>query len=166
MRAEIVDGASTTPGIVELPARETAVVHIEGATVDLPRLFAEAFELSARAISTSGARIAGPPYGRYYEFGARIRAEAGFPFAGTVAPTERVSISTLPAGRAVTITHVGSYETLGETWQRGQTYLSAQGLTATGAPWECYLTGPDDPGPPVTEVFWPVRAATPAMSHG
>jgi hypothetical protein len=23
--------------------------------------------------------------------------------------------------------------------------------------WEAYLTGPDDPGPPVTKIFWPIR---------
>jgi effector-binding domain-containing protein len=157
MRAEIAGGAGTTPRIVELPARQTAVVHLEGTTADLPRLFAEAFELSARAIEEAGAEIAGAPFGRYFEFGARIRAEAGFSYTGTVDPTDRVSLSSLPGGRAVTLTHAGRYEELGTAWQRGQAWLSGQSLTATGAPWECYLTGPEDPGPPITEIFWPVR---------
>jgi effector-binding domain-containing protein len=162
----MVDGAGSMPRLVELPPRPTAVVQIQGASADLPRLFAEAFELSARAIAASGAKVAGEPYGRYFEFGARISAEAGFPFVGKLEPTGRVSLSTLPGGQAVTMTHVGPYEGLGETWQRGQLWLSGHDLTVTGAPWECYLTGRDDPGPPVTEVFWPVRPTTSSPSHG
>ena len=157
MGAQIARETGTTPRTIELPVRQTAVVHLEGTTADLPRLFAEAFELSARAIEEAGAKIAGAPFGRYFEFGARIRAEAGFPYTGTVEPTDRVSLSSLPGGRAVTLTHAGSYEELGTAWQRGQAWLSGQGLTATGAPWECYLTGPEDPGPPITDIFWPVR---------
>jgi effector-binding domain-containing protein len=35
-------------------------------------------------------------------------------------------------------------------------FAREHGLTPTGPGWECYLTGPDEPGPPVTEIFWPV----------
>jgi hypothetical protein len=30
-------------------------------------------------------------------------------------------------------------------------------LETAAAPWEAYLTGPEDPGPPITEIFFPVR---------
>ena len=54
------------------------------------------------------------------------------------------------------VRHVGPYEELGRAWERGTGYLQAQGLTPTGPAWECYLTGPDDPGVPITEIFWPL----------
>lgn len=149
--------SDATPRIVELPERQTAIVRIEGAAADLPRLFGEAFTLTARAIEGANAQIGGEPFARYAGFGERISAEVGFPFVGTVEPTARVVVSKLPGGRAVTMTHTGPYDELGAAWERGQAWLSEQGLTLTSAPWECYLTGPDEPGPAVTRIYWPVR---------
>jgi effector-binding domain-containing protein len=145
-----------TPKIVELPQRQTAVVRIEGTTVEMPKLFGEAFALTAQAIQGARAQFAGEPFGRYFGFGERVTAEVGFPFTGTLQPTEPVYVSTLPGGRAVTTTHVGPYEELGVAWERAQAWMSEQGLTMAGPPWECYLTGPDHEGPHVTEIFWPI----------
>ncbi len=157
MAEQIATRPGTAPRIVELHERPAAVVRIEGPASDLPALFQEAFALAAAAIQGSGAAFAGEPFGRYEAFGERISAEAGFPFAGTVQPTGRVYVTSLPAGRAVTMRHVGPYEQLGEAWGRGQAWIGAEGLTVAGPPWECYLTGPEDPGPTITEIFWPVR---------
>ncbi|HEX9551029.1 MAG TPA: GyrI-like domain-containing protein [Candidatus Limnocylindrales bacterium] len=147
---------ATTPEIVELPERHAAVVGIDGRLDELPRLMGEAFGLSAETIGESGAVIAGPPFARYYGFGERIQAEAGFPFSGTLVPTDRVRETILPGGRLVTTTHVGSYEELTQAWDRAAAWMREHALTSTGAPWECYLTGPDEPGPPITEIFWPL----------
>jgi len=147
---------ATTPEIVELPERHAAVVGIDGRVDELPRLMGEAFGLSAETIGESGAVIAGPPFARYYGFGERIQAEAGFPFSGTLVPTDRVRETILPGGRLVTTTHVGSYEELTQAWDRAAAWMREHALTSTGAPWECYLTGPDEPGPPITEIFWPL----------
>lgn len=146
-----------TPHIVELPERQAAVVRIEGTAAELPALMGEAFALTSRAIQASGAEFSGEPFARYHSFGARISADAGFPFRGTLQQTERVSVTTLPGGRAVTTRHVGPYDDLEVAWDRGQAFIGEHGLLQSGTPWECYLTGPDEPGPPVTEVFWPVR---------
>jgi len=146
-----------TPHIVELPERQAAVIRIEGTTADLPALMGEAFELTSKAIEASGAEFAGEPFARYDALGERISAEAGFPYRGTLRQTERVYKSTLPGGRAVTTRHVGPYENLDVAWDRGQAWIREQGLTMTGTPWECYLTDPSEPGPPVTEIYWPVR---------
>jgi effector-binding domain-containing protein len=146
-----------TPGIVELPERQVAIVRIDGTTAELPGLIGDAFNLTSRAISNSGAAFAGPPFARYYTFGERISAEAGFPFTGTLDETDRVRISSLPGGRAVTTTHAGAYEAIGEAWDRARAWLGEHDLAPAGAPWECYLTGPDEPGPPITEIYFPVR---------
>ena len=34
---------------------------------------------------------------------------------------------------------------------------TAASMTASGPAWESYLTGPDEPGPPVTEMSFPIR---------
>jgi effector-binding domain-containing protein len=146
-----------TPEIVELPARSAAVVRIEGPVTDMPRLMGEAFDLTMKAITASGASYAGHPFARYVAFGPQIEAEVGFPFSGTVTPTERVYVIELPGGRTVTTTHVGPYDKIGEAWERVQTWMKEHDLETAAAPWEAYLTGPEDPGPPITEIFFPVR---------
>jgi effector-binding domain-containing protein len=142
--------------LVELPARRAAVVRIEGAATDLPRLMGGAFEATAAAIGAAGAEFAGPPFARYHAFGAGITADAGFPFVGELEPSGDVVIVELPAGRAVTTRHVGSYDTIAAAWDRANAWMRDHGLVPTGAPWEGYLTGPEDPGPPVTEIVFPV----------
>jgi effector-binding domain-containing protein len=149
---------ATTPRVVVLPERSAAVVRIEGPVAELPRLIGEAFGLTEAAIRRSAATISGPPFTRYHSFSpARITGEAGFPFEGVLEAEDRVHVTLLPGGRVVTATHVGPYDEIAGAWERGQAWIGEQGLTITGPAWECYLTDPSEPGPPVTEICWPVR---------
>ena len=150
--------AAVTPEIVEHPERTAAVVRIEGRVDELPKLMGEAFHLTEQAIGESRAVVAGPPFARYLEFGERVIAEVGFPFEGTLVRTDRVREVMLPSGPLVTTTHVGPYDRLGETWERTTAWMGEHELVTAGPGWECYLTGPDESGPPVTEIFWPIRS--------
>jgi effector-binding domain-containing protein len=147
---------AVTPEIVELVERPAAVVGIEGRVNEWQGLLGEAFAVTAQAIGASGAVVAGPPFTRYHGFGERVQAEAGFPFAGPLAETDRVRRIMLPGGRAVTTTHVGPYDEIGATWERVTAWMGEHELVANGPAWESYLTGPDEPGQPVTEIFWPI----------
>ena len=156
---DLVEGRPDTSievSLCELPPKHAAVVRISGSVQDLPALMGRAFSVTSRAITSAGARCAGHPFARYTAFGERIEAMVGFPFVGDVPATEGVEITELPGGRAATIRHIGPYSEIGSAWERGTAYLKDHGLTPTGPPWECYLTGPEDPGPPITEVFWPL----------
>ena len=155
--AHVIESPAVAPEIVELEGRQAAVVRLSGSPSSLPALMREAFELTMGQIAASGAQVAGPPFSRYHGFGDPIDAEAGFPYIGTLAETERVYAIRLPAGRAVLATHVGSYEGIGEAWSRVDAWIHEHGLVQTSAPWEAYLTGPDDPGQPVTQIVFPVR---------
>ena len=84
-------------------------------------------------------------------------AEVGFPFTGALDPTDRVHRVDLPEGRAVIATHIGSYQTLADTWHRTEAWMRERGLEVGGAGWESYLTAPEDPGPPVTQIVFPLR---------
>jgi effector-binding domain-containing protein len=148
---------ATTPEIVTLVERPAAVVLVDATREEFPKKIGEAFALSARVIAVSGAVIAGHPFARYLGFGERIRAEVGFPYAGTLVPTEAARIALLPGGRAVTTTHVGSYDELAGAWDGASAWMKERGLECAGPPWEAYATGPDEPGPPVTQIFWPIR---------
>ena len=147
-----------TVSVVELSPMSAAVVRISGPVEQMPRLFGEAFAATAGAIEASHGRIAGPPFGRYLGFGRRVQAEVGFPFIGRVVETDRVYRTDLPGGPAVTTTHTGSYETIGVAWDAARAWIDEHGLEVTGPPWEAYLTGPEDPGSPVTQIYWPIAS--------
>ena len=140
----------------EIAPRRAAIVRIHGEASELPALMGSAFGVTAEAIMSAGAAFAGPPFARYLSMGAPFEAEVGFPFAGEVRPDGPVEIVELPGGPVVRTRHVGSYETIGLAWDRAAAWMREHELTITGAPWECYLTGPEEPGDPITEIVWPV----------
>jgi effector-binding domain-containing protein len=148
--------ALATPEIVELVARPAAIVRVDATLAEFPGALGAAFRDTANAILQGGAVIAGHPFARYLSFRDRIVAEVGFPFAGSIRPEEPVQVLVMPGGRAVKTLHVGSYDTIGMTWERAQTWMREQGLEQAGPAWECYLNGPDEPEPTMTEVFWPI----------
>jgi AraC family transcriptional regulator len=110
-----------------------------------------------------GIALAGQPLTRYLEWGpGLLTIEAGFPVAAHPidAPSAAdVRADTLPGGFVATATHAGSYDKLADAHAAIQQWIEAEGLTAAGAPWECYVTDPADYPDPQdwkTEVFWPL----------
>ncbi len=146
-----------TPEVVQLEPRSAAVVRIAGKASELPALLGEAFEVTMQQIAASGAQVAGPPFARYLGFGEQVEAEVGFPYIGTLIPTDRVRETSLPGGRAVLVTHVAPYDEIATAWERVTGWIGEQGLMQASPPWESYLTGPGDPGAPVTQIVFPIR---------
>ena len=104
---QTIDPSAVTIAIAMVEPRHAAVVHVVGRTEQLKTLLSEAFEATMQQVAASGAQIAGPPFARYLAFGDQVEAEAGFPYVGTLVPTERVHDAILPGGRAALTTHVG-----------------------------------------------------------
>jgi effector-binding domain-containing protein len=146
-----------SPAIVELVRQETAIMHVSGPTAELPALLGRAFRVTMDQIAVSGGRVVGPPFARYLEFGARVEVDAGFPCTGPIVETELVHAAFLPGGRAVQGTVVGPYEEIGAAWSEVQAWITQHELVPTSPPWESYLSGPGDPGRPVTQIVFPVR---------
>ena len=66
----------------------------------------------------------------------------------------------LPAGTVATVTHMGPYDTLPQTWASLAEWIGSQGLQPAGAPWEVYVTDPGaepDQSKWRTDIFFPVR---------
>jgi AraC family transcriptional regulator len=110
----------------------------------------------------NGIALAGQPFTRYLEWGpGLLTIEAGLPVgahAGEASEGE-IRAETLPGGFVATTVHTGSYDKLTEAHAAVQQWIEAQGLTAAGAPWECYVTDPADYPDPKdwkTEIFWPL----------
>lgn len=110
----------------------------------------------------NGIALAGQPLTRYLEWGPGLwTIEAGMPVTAhpQAASDADVRADTLPGGFAATTTHAGSYDKLTEAHAAVQQWIAAEGLTAAGAPWECYVTDPADYPDQKdwkTEIFWPL----------
>jgi effector-binding domain-containing protein len=107
------------------------------------------------AISASGGAPLGGAFGRYTPQGDEVEIEAGFTVAGPVTPSGRVESSELPGGEAAVCLHVGPYDQVAAAYEAVVSWMSANGRTPAGAPWEVYLTPPEEQ-PPKTEVVFPL----------
>lgn len=118
----------------------------------LPKVFGYATE--------SGATMAGPPYGRYLDFGEDgVSLEAGLPVAPGAIGKGDIKLGALPAGPAASTIHTGPYDGLGAAHEALQAWVGSNGASPGGAPWEVYLTDPGevpDPADWKTQVFLPI----------
>ena len=112
-------------------------------------------------IRQSGHEPAGMPFAIYHSMdGDAIDLECGLPVASPMEGAGRVQASELPAGTVATVTHVGPYDALRQTWAALTEWMGSQGLQPAGAPWEVYVTDPGaepDQSKWRTDIFFPVR---------
>lgn len=140
--------------LTDLPRQPAAVVRARVALRDLPEFFGRAFGEVLAVVGEQGLAPAGPPFGRFVTSGDDFQVTAGFPLDRPVTPAGRVAPDELPGGTAATTIHTGSYDGVGAAYRATTDWLAGHGFTASGAPWECYLDGPDVPLPR-TQVFVP-----------
>ena len=112
-------------------------------------------------IQQSGQQPAGMPFAIYHSMdGNNVDLECGMPVASPIAGTDRVRAGELPAGTVATVTHMGPYDNLPQTWSALMEWMGPQGLQPAGAPWEVYVTDPGqvaDQSKWRTDIFFPVR---------
>ena len=133
--------------LVELTEQHTAIVRDRVPHDGIADFLGRAFGSVMGAVAAGGRQVVGPPFARYRpvpDVGCEI--EAGFPVD---APVEGpgVEAGRLPGGPAAQVIHRGSCDSVATTWHRAEAWMAQRGHTATEAPWESYLDGPDVPEP-------------------
>ena len=112
-------------------------------------------------IQQGGQAPAGMPFAIYHSMdGNAVELECGMPVGSQMDGTTRVQPGELPCGTMATVTHMGPYEGLPNTWAALTEWMRSQGHEAAGAPWEVYVTDPGteaDQSKWRTDIFFPVR---------
>jgi effector-binding domain-containing protein len=144
--------------IVELQKQPTAVIREQVAMNALPEFFGRAFAAVSAAMESQNVQPAGPPFALYRGMPTEtVDVEAGFPVSTTIAALNGVQAGLLPACGAVQAMHVGSYDTLGTTYEAVKQRMREEELEASDDMWEYYLSDPStDPATWRTLVVWPV----------
>ena len=147
------------PSIVTLDPADVAVVREVVAMDALPAFYDRAYHEVMNAVQEQGATVIGPPVGMYFGMPTdTVDVAAGFPTATPLQSAGAVSAQRLPGGRAVQVLHIGSYESMQQTYGALMRWVQEQGLALGPLMWETYLTEPDDEdqGSMQTLITWPL----------
>ncbi|MBU6374205.1 MAG: SRPBCC family protein [Alphaproteobacteria bacterium] len=152
--------------IVKTPPVDFAY-HDAEAPLDPPQMLAAeraSFAFVRDFLTKNAMRQAGPPIAEtlaWDEGGRKYGFRAGYAYAGPPpAVAVGVRLGKSPAGTVAKTIHVGSYETLPETYLKLQAYVRAHRYVIAGAPWQVYLDADpgQEPAAPRTEISIPIAA--------
>jgi effector-binding domain-containing protein len=150
------DVEQETPELVEMPRRTTAVIKGEVPMEQLPEFFDRSFGRLSATLAAQGIEPRSAALALYRGAPTDVaRLEVGFVTEDPVEVDDDVVPGRLPRGRVARTVHQGSYEGLGQAWDRLATWVADQGLTAGEVMWEVYLIEPSpdmDPAELLTEL--------------
>ncbi|MGH3311664.1 MAG: GyrI-like domain-containing protein [Streptomyces sp.] len=149
---------SSEPELAEVDQVTTAVVRGVVPMAELPGFFDGAFRRLPETIIAQQAAILSPAFALYNAPpGETADLEVGFVTDRPVRAEGDVVAGTRPATRVARMTHSGTFDGLGASWERLKSWIEAQGLTPGPVLWEVYVTQPTpdmDPGDLRTELNW------------
>lgn len=145
---------------MHLDPATTAVVRGVVPMAGLRDFFDASFGVLARVVEAQRITTLSPAFGLYHGSpGETLDLEVGFVTDRTVRPEAGAVAGSLPGGRVARLTHFGSFDGLGSSWERLRSWIRARGLSAGEDRWETYVTRPSpdmDPRDLRTELNWPV----------
>jgi effector-binding domain-containing protein len=146
------------PEIIELPTVDTAVIHGVVAMTELADFFDRSFSTLTTVLADQGIAMTSAAFARYHGPPTdTFDLEAGFATDRPVQPEGPVTAGTLGGGRVARAIHTGSYDQLGSSWGRLQSWIESRGLVPGSDLWEVYVTKPSpdmDPAELITELNW------------
>jgi effector-binding domain-containing protein len=152
--------AAAEPELLSLDPATTAVIRGTVPAAGLRDFFDNSFRTLGQVLGAQRVNVRGPAFALFRGVPAgTFDLEVGFVTDRPVQPANGVVAGSLPGGRAVRLTHFGSFDGLGSSWERLSSWMSAQGLPAGPERWEVYVTQPApdmDPRDLRTDLIWPL----------
>lgn len=118
------------------------------------------------ALKKQNLNQAGAPFAVYHKVttnpdgSMHFVIQAGIPVDKAGKTDGRVKYWETPAGNVVKAWHYGSYESTAQTHELMHNWITKNGKTIDGAPWEVYVTDPGnepDQSKWLTEIYYPVK---------
>jgi DNA-binding transcriptional MerR regulator len=143
------------------PLRGLAVREVVPSTQSIGELIGDALG----GVFGAGLQLTAGPVAIYHDIEfdpEHIDVEVVCPvggYEGEPLPTpggRKLAMETVAGGLAAVVVHVGPYEELAGAYQAIGAWIEDHGYRFAGPAQETYLTGPDEPGPPVTEIRVPI----------
>lgn len=133
-----------TPQIVQTEAQLIAAIHLTIPGADMPKVMGPGFNELQHTLEHQHIT----PTGRWLNHHFRMPRdtfdfEIALPVDDTVAATERVKMSQLPATKALRTVYHGGYEGLGNAWGELIAWAKANDHKFSGEFWEQYTVGPE-----------------------
>lgn len=158
----VTESAAGEPTLVTVEPATTAVVRGIVSPEELRDFFDRSFRVLGEALTNQQVEITGAAFSRYTgEFDEEpIDLEVGFTTNRPIDADGSAEAGELPGGRVARLVHCGSFDGLGESWQRLADWIGAADLVPGEDRWEVYLTEPSpemDPSLLRAELNWTIR---------
>ena len=145
------------PVVSDAPLRHVLYQHFVVTEGQIGPTVQRSFAALYQRIGQSGVTPAGPPFAIYNTVAPPFDMFVCAPVASPTAPSDEFRFMEMPASRVVSLLHVGPYEQIERAYDVVEAYIRENGLTATGAPRETYLSPPNTPAAEIhTIIEWPI----------
>ncbi|HUA62931.1 MAG TPA: GyrI-like domain-containing protein [Verrucomicrobiae bacterium] len=140
--------------MIDARPRPLAVVRVTTVLANWPREFVEHLNKVYTAIKGGRVRLHGQNVMVYHpRHDGQVDIECGVETDGPFDAAGDVVYSQTPAGRAVTVVHIGPYSLLGKSHGAIAEWSRAHGHMLDGTCWEIYGDWEEDPARLRTDIF-------------
>jgi len=169
---------TTLDRITTVGRQESHIAPIELRFVPVQTLVSERLSVAPAALGTAiggaigatrallarhGAQPTGMPITMYHAIAPEddlLPIEVGWPVAMPLPVEGRIGIGTLGGVTVARTVYRGPYDTIAEAFAAVAGWIQQHGHETAGAPWETYLTSPNeetDSAATLTDICWPIR---------
>lgn len=148
-------------GIKEVKSTYAMTYRIKCTMEEISEAMGPAFGEIMQVISSNGAQVIGAPFSIWYEWeDEMMEFDNAIPINKKINGTDKVLPIKTYQGKVAHVSHMGEYSTTHLSWEILESYLKDNNLEKNGAPYEVYVTDPQnvpDPSKWITELYWPIK---------
>jgi effector-binding domain-containing protein len=150
---------NTVCEIKERAATPVMSVRTRCPVTQLPQVLGKTYEKITTYLARIGAQAVYAPFVVYYNMDMDdLDIEAGFPTVAELSGEGEIRAGELPAGKALTATYTGPYETMQAAYEDIEAWAREHNLQRSGVVYEFYHNDPTTTPPEqlITEIVFPL----------